>query len=165
LGPVLVTYGLGVALFGDFILGRKGKMASVLGWLFVIPGGIAGVLLFEWLHDGDLHFLESAREIFAPQNSASAREIVAQQSDASVREIVLAQQNGDIRNRLITRPELDAIVAEVGARAAELKMAQASLNPKDPAAVERFNKDVAAYTQRNHEAAALRAVFEVQQGR
>ena len=153
IGPVLISAGVGVVVFGDFILGNQGKLATVLGWMFLIPGLAAGYWLADGLHTGHLRFLEIAGPTVAQQSP----------NDASGRESVTVPSASDIHNRMIPRPELDAIVAEVNAKAAELKLAQASLNTKDSAAVERFNKDVAAYTQRNHQAAALRAEFELQQ--
>ena len=49
--------------------------------------------------------------------------------------------------------------------AAQLQKVRASLNTSDVAAVKKFDLDVAAYTQRNHAAAALQAKYIAQAGK
>lgn len=64
-------------------------------------------------------------------------------------------QNTGMTDSSVTKPEVDAALREVSAKAAELTKRQQSTDKNDPQAMQALKADIDAYNTRNHEVKAM----------
>ena len=141
-GPMVIVFGLALAIFGRTDLRNSdGSHSRVRMMAVTMPCALATMLTWHVAKERDFPPLESVLDSYTNTKKAAPAEHV------------------------VTREEVDAAIKEVNARAAELQKIRASLNTSDAAAVKKFDRDVAAYTERNHAAAALQAKFTAQNGK